>query len=94
VPLNHSSDLKTWEEVFNVFDGFLGHAGDPQVSDLSSLFQPDTVAPEPSSMILCGIGGLALVLRGHRRRRERLAGVLPVHPEFSAGLSRIHNRAL
>jgi hypothetical protein len=68
VPLNHSSDLKTWEEVFDVFDGFLGQAGDPQVSDLSSLFQPDTIAPEPSSLMFCGIGGLAMILCAHRRR--------------------------
>jgi hypothetical protein len=74
VPLNHSSDLKTWEEVFNVFDGFLGHAGDPEVSDLSSLFQPDTIAPEPSSLLLWGFAGLGLPLLARRRRACCRAG--------------------
>lgn len=68
----HSSDLKTPEELFGVYapgGGFLGDANSPGVNDLSDLFQPNAV-PEPSSMVLLGLGGAFGHFKLARRRRR------------------------
>jgi len=70
----HSSDLKTWEELFGVYapgGGFLGDANTPGTNDLSDLFVPGAI-PEPSSIIMMSmglaIGGLYGLMRLVRRK--------------------------
>jgi hypothetical protein len=68
----HSSDLKTLEELFGVFnpDGsFLGDANNPNTTDLADLFQPGAIVPEPATFGLFALG--AAVLVGWRRRSQR-----------------------
>jgi hypothetical protein len=48
----HSSDLKTWQEVFDVSapgGGFLGDANTPGTNDLSDMFAPSPVSGQPGS---------------------------------------------
>ena len=55
----HSSDLKSWEELFNAYgpgNQFLGDANSPQTQDLSDLFKPNAVTPAPSSLSLTFLG--------------------------------------
>ena len=63
----HSSDLKTMEELFGVYnpDGsFLGDAGTLGTNDLSDLFVAGSVVPEPSSLVLYAIAHALLLLAG------------------------------
>ncbi len=74
----HSSDLKTWEELFGVYapgGGFLGDANTPGTNDLSDLFVPGAIpsaVPEPRSIVMMsmglGIGGLYGLMRLVRRK--------------------------
>jgi hypothetical protein len=58
VPMNHASDLKTWQELFGV-DPLLGGAAAPGVNTLGSLFQPGAI-PEPATWVMMFLGfGLA-----------------------------------
>jgi len=70
----HSSDLKTMEELFGVYnpDGsFLGDANTPGTNDLSDLFvAAGSVVPEPSSLVLYAIGAACLA-GWHWGRRKR-----------------------
>jgi phosphatidylinositol-3-phosphatase len=73
----HSSDLKTMQEIFQVpgpNGGFLGDANSPGTNDLSDLFLPGTIpaaVPEPSSIVLVGLGlGALAALRRPSRRRS------------------------
>ena len=80
VVTNHSSDIKTMEEIFGLplinnpiptSEGFAtgGFAAVPGSNDLSDLFQPGTIpaaVPEPASLGLLGMGAL-LVLRRRGR---------------------------
>jgi hypothetical protein len=72
LPYDHSSDLKTLEELFGVYapgGGFLGAANLPGVNDLSDMFVAGAIpTPEPMSVAVMGIGLLGLV--GTRRRRR------------------------
>ena len=80
VNYTHSSDLRTWQEVFNVGgpgDSFLGDAAN--ANDLSDLFQPgvipqgisrdatDALVPEPAAAGVLA-GAVATGLLGRRRR--------------------------
>jgi hypothetical protein len=72
---DHSSDLKSLQELFGVSapgGGFLGHANDPGVNDLSAMFKLGALqpTPEPSSIVLLGLGGLGCVVGAMRRRRR------------------------
>jgi phosphatidylinositol-3-phosphatase len=73
----HSSDLKTLEELFGVFDpttgGFLGDANTPGTNDLSDLFVPNAIVPEPTTLSLFALGGAALAGWRWRRRRKQAA---------------------
>jgi phosphatidylinositol-3-phosphatase len=79
----HSSDLKSMQELFGVYGpggSFLGDAATPGTNDLSDLFQPGALVPEPSSLVLSAIGAACLAgwhwgMRNRRRRRDEL-GVL------------------
>ncbi|MDZ8055142.1 MAG: alkaline phosphatase family protein [Aulosira sp. ZfuVER01] len=45
----HSSDLKSWEELFDVYapgGGFLGDANSPNTNDLSDLFKEGALTPK------------------------------------------------
>jgi phosphatidylinositol-3-phosphatase len=70
LPYNHSSDLRSLEELFGVYgpgDTFLGGAAN--ASDLSDLFRPGAIAvPEASTwaMMLVGFAGLAGAAAGRR----------------------------
>ena len=73
----HSSDLKSWEELFGVYDGgqFLGDANTPGTYDLSDLFVAGALAgpvPEPRSIVMMSmglaIGGLYGLMRLVRRK--------------------------
>jgi phosphatidylinositol-3-phosphatase len=73
----HSSDLKSWEELFGVYAGgqFLGDANAPGTNDLSDLFVAGALAgpvPEPRSLVIMsmglGIGGLYGLMRFLRRK--------------------------
>ena len=74
----HSSDLKTWEELFGVYapgGGFLGDANTPGTNDLSDSFVPGAIpsaVPEPRSIVMMsmglGIGGLYGLMRLVRRK--------------------------
>jgi hypothetical protein len=93
VSLNHSSDLKTMQEIFQLGPSFLDNsiptseynvngpgnfntvAGS---SDLSSLFVPGTIPtslPEPASVGLIAVSGLALRGRRRKMRRDRIRAV-------------------
>jgi hypothetical protein len=75
----HSSDLKSLQELFQVFGpggGFLGDANSPGTNDLSDLFQTGALGPlavpEPASFVmmglgLAGVGGAAFARRLHRK---------------------------
>jgi hypothetical protein len=74
----HSSDLKSWEELFGVYapgGQFLGDANTPGTNDLSDLFVAGALAgpvPEPSSIVMMSmglvIGGLYGLMRLVRRK--------------------------
>jgi hypothetical protein len=68
----HSSDLKTLEELFGVFDPatgrFLGDANTPGTNDLADLFLAGAIAPEPSTFGLILLGVAAVT--GWRRLRR------------------------
>jgi hypothetical protein len=68
----HSSDLKTLEELFGVYSNgtFLGDAATPGTNDLSDLFQPFAVTPEPSSICLSALGAACMSFWGWRSRRR------------------------
>jgi hypothetical protein len=70
----HSSDLKTLEELFGVFNNgaFLGDANTPGTNDLSGLFVPGAVpVPEPASTYLFVVGMAGLFAwRGRKRRAD------------------------
>ena len=71
-PLTHSSDLRTLQELFGVAapgGGFLGDAAN--ANDLSAMFVPNAV-PEPSSVVLMGLGvaGLGVVARRRLARKS------------------------
>jgi len=64
LPYNHSSDLRSLEELFGVYgpgDTFLGGAAN--ANDLSDLFKPGAITPVPETstwaMMLAGFAGLA-----------------------------------
>ncbi len=71
----HSSDLKSLEELFGVYDpntgGFLGDANTPGTNDLADLFTPGAIIPEPTSLSLFGLAAAALA--GWRWRRRKAA---------------------
>ncbi|WP_254625693.1 alkaline phosphatase family protein [Nostoc sp. TCL240-02] len=49
VNYTHSSDLKSWEELFDVYapgGGFLGDANSPNTNDLSDLFKEGALTPK------------------------------------------------
>jgi phosphatidylinositol-3-phosphatase len=76
----HSSDLKTLQEVFGVSapgGGFLGDAGTPGTNDLGDLFQPGVIpaalVPEPSSILMTGLGLAGIAAYGRRRMARRLS---------------------
>src|SRR5579883_1345322 len=49
VNYTHSSDLKSWQELFDVYTpngGFLGDANSPDVNDLSDLFKKGALGPK------------------------------------------------
>jgi phosphatidylinositol-3-phosphatase len=78
----HSSDLKTMEELFGVYnpDGsFLGDAGTLGTNDLSDLFVAGSVVPEPSSLVLYAIGAACLA-GWHWGRRKRAHHFRSTHP--------------
>ena len=74
----HSSDLKSWEELFGVYapgGQFLGDANTPGTNDLSDLFVAGALAgpvPEPRSIVMMSmglaIGGLYGLMRLVRRK--------------------------
>ncbi len=70
LPYTHSSDLKTFEELFGV-GPLLGDAANPATNDLSDLFIPGAIlsVPEPSSIALFALGAAALA--GWRLRRKK-----------------------
>jgi len=71
IPYNHSSDLRTLQDIFGVFGdaSYLGAAG--SANTLSDLFVPGAIppgVPEPTTwaMMLMGFAGLAAA--GYRRK--------------------------
>jgi hypothetical protein len=68
----HSSDLRTLEEVYGVYDGFLNGANN--ANDLSGLFKPNVIpsVPEPSQLLSLGLGvvGLGSTFVKARKRRQ------------------------
>jgi hypothetical protein len=70
----HSSDLKTLEELYGVYapgGGFLGDANTPGTNDLSDMLVPGAIpaaVPEPSSVVLLGLGALGAAVAAARRR--------------------------
>jgi hypothetical protein len=74
---DHSSDLKTWAELFGV--GAPGDAANPLVADLSDLFVAGAIngnvaaAPEPSTwaMMILGFAGIGFMT--YRKRKSGLA---------------------
>ena len=72
----HSSDLKTLQELYGVSapgGGFLGDANTPGTNDLSDLFVPGAIVPEPSSIALTGLGLAAAAVFGRRRPARKFA---------------------
>ncbi|MEH2193919.1 MAG: alkaline phosphatase family protein [Nostoc sp.] len=74
VNYTHSSDLKSWQELFGVYGpggGFLGDANSPDTKDLSDLFKDGALAspvPEPSFDLGMGIFTvLGLFLKTRKR---------------------------
>jgi hypothetical protein len=68
----HSSDLKTLQELFGVYGPggtFLGDAATPGTNDLSGLFVPGAVVPEPSTLVLSTLGAACLA-GWHWRKRS------------------------
>jgi hypothetical protein len=71
----HSSDLKTLQELFGVFDNgaFLGDANTPGTNDLSAFFVPGAISvPEPASstyLLVAGLAGL-FAWRGRKGRPD------------------------
>jgi hypothetical protein len=74
IPYSHSSDLRTFQEIFNV-GPYLGDAAN--ATDLSDLFAPGAIpngapfisTPEPSSLLLLTSLTLPLLLSSRRPRR-------------------------
>lgn len=78
----HSSDLKSLQELFNVYGPggiFLGDANTPGTNDLSDLFKPGALTPtvssaassvpEPSDALELGLlGALGLILKPRKRQ--------------------------
>lgn len=75
---DHSSDLKTWAELFGV--GAPGDAASPLVADLSDLFVAGainpglaTAAPETSTWAMMILGFAGIGFMAHRNRKRGLA---------------------
>jgi hypothetical protein len=72
----HSSDLRTLEELFGVYGpggAFLGGAAN--ANDLSNLFTPGAIVPEPSTWATMLVGFAGLAAAGYRRKP---GGAVPV----------------
>lgn len=88
VSYTHSSDLKTWQELFGVRasdGGFLGDANTPGTNDLVDMFVPGalgpqeaTVTPEPATWISFGLGLLGCLAARATSVKNALLGV-PYH---------------
>ena len=69
---DHSSDLKTWAELFGV--GLPGDAANPSVNDLSDLFVSGAITaavPEPSTWAMMVLGFCGVGFMAYRRRSNR-----------------------
>jgi hypothetical protein len=81
VSYTHSSDLKSMQELFDVYgsgadtpygNGLLRDAGNPNTNNLSDLFKPNVIVPEPSQFATLGLGvfGMAGLFLKARKRRQ------------------------